>query len=133
MTPLMTPRIFGISMGWVPMAAGPVWMVLSVGMAVGATLLYRSASPQASLHGSIMVGFILLCWAHPLYTSLAEAAGVRRPVEFAGGIITLVVLIGVAAIVRRTSPGAAGFLAPVAVWLGLASVYLWQVLQAERA
>lgn len=129
----MTPRIFGISMGWVPMAAGPVWMVLTIGMASGAAMLYRSSAPQASLHGSIMVGFIFLCWMHPAYTALAEAAGIRRPVEFAGGVVTLLVLIGVVAVVRRTSPGAAGFLAPVAVWLGLASVYLWQMLQAERA
>ena len=129
----MTPRIFGISMGWVPMAAGPVWMVLTVLMGAAAALLFRSGHPQASIHGWLVIGFIAICWAHPVYTSIAEAAGLRRPIEFLGGIVTLVVLLVLASIVRRGSISAVGLLAPVAVWLGLASVYLWQMLRVETA
>ena len=127
----MTPRIFGISMGWVPMAAGPVWMLLTVLMGAAAWTIFRSGGPDAQLHGWLVVGFIVLCWAHPAYTALAEAAGLRRPVEFAGGVVTLVVLVALLLVVRRTSVSAAGLLSPVAIWLGLASVYLWQVLRAE--
>lgn len=115
------------------MAAGPVWMVLTLFMGSAAALLFRSGHPNASLHGWLMVGFIALCWAHPVYTSLADAAGLRRPIEFAGGLVTLVVLVLLAVVIRRGSLSAVGLLAPVAVWLGLASVYLWQVLQADRA
>lgn len=120
-------------MGWVPTAAGPVWMLLTVFMGAAAWTLFRSGGPQAQLHGWLVVGFIAICWAHPVYTALAESAGTRRPVEFAGGLITLVLLAGLLLVVRRTSLTAAGLLSPVAVWLGLASIYLWQVLRAESA
>jgi tryptophan-rich sensory protein len=129
----VTPRIFGISMGWVPMAAGPVWMVLTVLMGAAALVVFRSGAPQAQLHGWLVVGFIVVCWAHPAYTAIAEASGIRRPVEFAGGLVTLGLLLALLLVVRRTSPSATALLSPVAVWLGLASVYLWQVLGAEGA
>jgi len=120
-------------MGWVPMAAGPVWMLLSVCMAAAAALLFRSGHPNASLHGWFVVGFIALCWAHPVYTSIAGGTGEREMVGFVGGLVTLAVLIPLVLVVRRTSPAATGLLAPVAVWLGLASVYVWQLIRAEGA
>ncbi|HKK94485.1 MAG TPA: tryptophan-rich sensory protein [Longimicrobiales bacterium] len=127
----MTPRIFGISMGWVPMAAGPVWMVLSVCMVAAAALLFRSGHPNATLHGWLVVGFIALCWAHPIYTSIAGGSGEREMIGLIGGLVTLAVLIPLLFVVRRASPAATGLLAPVAVWLCLASVYVWQIVQAE--
>ncbi len=115
------------------MAAGPVWVVLSVCMAAAAGILFRSGHPNASLHGWLVVGFIALCWAHPVYTSLASASGAREMVGLVGGLVTLAVLVPLLLVVRRTSPTATGLLAPVAVWLCLASVYVWQIVQAEGA
>jgi len=71
----VTPRLFGIAMGWVPMAAGPVWMVRTLIMAFAAATASHSASPHASLHGGLVIGFILLCWMHPVLTNVAEGAG----------------------------------------------------------
>ena len=100
-------------------------------MAAAAALLFRSGHPNATLHGWLVVGFIALCWAHPIYTSLASGSGEREMIGFVGGLVTLAALIPLLVVVRRTSPAATALLGPVAVWLVLASVYVWQILRAE--
>ena len=128
-----TPRLFSISLHWVPYAAGPVWVVLSALMGFGAWTAFRSGSPDARLHGILVLGFMVLCWMHPLYTGLAAAAGRETLAGLVGAALTLAVAIPVLWMVRTSSPAASGVLALVCVWIGMASVYLWQLLQIERA
>ena len=126
-----SPRLFGISLHWVPYAAGPVWMVLTLLMGWGAWTLFRSGSPQATLHGSLMVGFIALCWMHPVYTAVAGTFGLQTLAGLLGAVGTLAVAVLVAFLVRTSSPQAVAVLGGVMVWLGMATVYLVQLLGIE--
>lgn len=127
-----SPRLFGVSLRWVPYAAGPVWMVLTLLMGWAAWTLFRSGSPQASLHGSLMVGFIALCWMHPVYTALAGTFGLQTLAGLLGAVGTLAAALAVALMVQASSPQAVAVLAVVMIWLGMATVYLTQLLGIER-
>jgi tryptophan-rich sensory protein len=125
------PRLFGISLGWVPFAAGPVWLVLTGVMAGAAWVVSRQEGPGVSAHTALIVGLIVLCWLHPLYSWLFDQVGLRRVAELTGSVVSLGVTLLVASQVRRTSPTAAAMLAPVAVWIAMATVYLAQLLPSE--
>lgn len=129
---MKSPRLFGISLHWVPWAAGPVWMVLTLLMGWAAWTLFRSSSPQAGLHGTLMVGFIALCWMHPVYTALAGTFGYQTLAGLLGAVGTLVVALAVAFLVGTSSLRAAAVLGVVTIWLGMATVYLVQLLGIER-
>ena len=125
----MAPRIFGLSLGWVPSAAGPVWIVLTVGLLFAAWLTYRQPDDDATRHSGLILGLLALCWLHPLYTWGAEQLESRRIVELGGTVLTLMVALAVTAAVHRTSVRAAGLLVPVLLWLSLASYYLAELLR----
>jgi tryptophan-rich sensory protein len=132
-SPVDAPRIFGLSLAWVPYAAGPVWLGLSALMGWGAWTAFRSGAPDARLHGYLVLGFMALCWLHPLYTGIAAAFGRQTLAGLVGAAVTLLVALPVLAFVRASSAQAAAAIAVVCVWIGMASVYLWQLLEMERA
>ena len=131
--PLDAPRLFGLSLGWVPYAAGPVWLGLSALMGWGAWSTFRSGTPDARLHGVLVLGFMALCWLHPVYTGIAAAFGRQTLAGLVGAIVTLLVALPLLAVVRTSSTQAAAAIAVVCVWVGMAGVYLWQLLGVERA
>ena len=120
----MEPRIFGLSLAWVPYAAGPVWMALTVLMGMAAWTLSRSGADAASTHALLVLGLIVLCWLHPFYTWWFERSGHGRQAAFAGGLLTLPVAAGVAIAVSSSSTDAALMLSAVVVWLAMANVYM---------
>lgn len=117
------PTLFGYSLDWVQGVAGPVWMVLSGMMATAAWLLFRDGTDTARRHAWLVLGLLALCWLHPLYTAWFDALGWRHQSGLVGALLTLLVASFVISQVVRTVPGVVLLLAPVLIWLAMASVY----------
>ena len=127
----MPPKLLGLSLGWVPMAAGPVWLLLTGLMACAAWIALRHGGARGADDATLIMAFIFLCWLHPLYTAVAHRMGVRRIVEFAGSVVTLAVGVILTVHVTRASMYAAAFLLPVMLWLAVASYYLSEMLRSQ--
>lgn len=129
----MQPRLFGVSLGWVPMAAAPAWLLLTALMGFAAWLTLRHGGSSGFADARLIVGFILICWLHPLYTAAAERQGVRRIVELGGSAVTLVFGLLLTVRLLLASATVAALFLPVLLWLAVATYYLYMMLRFESA
>lgn len=105
--------------GWL---VGGVWVVLFILMGQSVRLIRRVPPNKSKPLVRLIIGLMLLCLAYPFYTGGLKYNGI--------GLAGNLVLLGLTACIifraRPLSPGCAGCLFPILLWLIYASVItLW--------
>lgn len=109
---------------WVEQIVGFVWIGLFAFMAAARWLLLRSGDPRAEFHASLVAALIVFCASYPLYT-----AGMKLLPGLIGNCVTVFLAGWIACRIWPSSRVASVFVAFVLVWLTIATVYVWQLVQ----
>ncbi|MFO0957870.1 MAG: TspO/MBR family protein [Isosphaeraceae bacterium] len=108
---------------WADGVVGYVWVGLFVCMGLASWLAYRSGWPGAVRDGRLALSLLVVCMLYPVYT-----LGMRAIPGLVANVAVLALTCGVAALVRRSSATAAGLLAPIGLWLAVATLSMIQLV-----
>jgi tryptophan-rich sensory protein len=104
---------------WVERIVGFVWLGLFACMGAASWLAYNSGGVNAVRDGRLLIGLLLVCLLYPVYT-----LGMKVIPGLVANVVVLVLAVVVAVLVWPSSAAAAGLVAPVVVWIILATVYM---------
>lgn len=103
--------------GW---AIGAAWVVLFACMGAARYLVRRSGKPNADRDKWLVTGLIVFCAVYPVYTrGLSDLR-----IGLVGNFVTLVAVVLVTAIIRRTSRSASMLFVPVFGWVFFATLLI---------
>ena len=122
----MRQQIVPAGWEWVDRVVGYVCLGLFACMGTAAWLAYSSGQPTAARDSYIVVGLMLVCILYPFYT-----LGLQAVPGLIGNVVVVILTILAAIFVRRSSSVAVGLLAPVALWVSLATVYVARLIAAN--
>jgi len=109
---------------WIDRVVGYVWVALFALMATGRWLILRSGSPDAPAHARLLAWLIVICALYPIYT-----LGLQLLPGLIGNIFVLVLSVRVARGIWASSHAAAIFTTLVSLWVTVASIYVFRLLQ----
>ncbi len=111
---------------WVDQVVASVWVLLFAAMGASAWLAYSSKGSESASHGRLVVALIVICALYPLHTT-----GLQVIPGLVGNVVVMILTLGVAIVIWRSSRLSSVLLAPVAAWLAVATIYLVKLISVN--
>jgi tryptophan-rich sensory protein len=114
-------------LGWIDRVAGYVWVLLTLLMVLAIYALSQAEDGVWNRYSHHVIALIVVVWLYPLYT-----LGFRLVPGLIGNVAVGLLAIYVVWVVSSSSTTAAALIAPVVVWIAVATGYVvLQLLQAS--